>query len=48
MGKMEKMGKMRQMDCKDCKMEGPKMEGTPMAGHGMMHKEAEAPKVQTK
>jgi Spy/CpxP family protein refolding chaperone len=48
MDRMEKMGKMRKMDCKDCKMEGPKMEGAPMAGHGMMHKEAEASKTQTK
>ena len=51
MGKMERMGKMdkmRKMDCKDCQMEGPNMEGAPMAGHGMMHKEAEAPKAQTK
>ena len=48
MGKMGKMEKKGKMDCKECDMEGQKMERTPMAGHGMMHKEAGASNAQTK
>ena len=48
MGKVGRSGRNGRMNNKECNMEGQRMERMPMAGHGMMHKEAGASYVNTK